>query len=115
MLHLPLIENNYDELMLILSAVRKRVCQGHSSIVSECDRLREPVLNVLERGIISDQEFKNWIADISTYEKTGDAKEDIRHIMSRCEFMIFLRGKIKEKHPHLFNIVWDAVVKLMEL
>ena len=105
----------HSELMAILLAVKERICQGHSSIIGEHMRLREPVLSVLDRGVINEQEFADWIADICTYEKTGNAEEDVCKIMGRCEFMITLRGKIKEKHPNLFPYVFDAVIKLMKM
>ena len=110
-------DNNlgYDEHMAILSAIKERVCQGHSSIIGEYTRLIEPVSSVIERGIISEQEFADWIASICVYTKTGNIDEDTCKIMGRCEFMITLHYGIKEKQPQLAGYVFDAIVKLMEM
>ena len=105
----------YNELTAVLYAVKERVYQGHSAIISDYDRLSQPVLNVIERGIITEQELIDWITDISTYKITGCQDEDVRNIMSRCEFLIFLRFKINDKHPYLNNHVSSKIIELMEL
>ena len=104
-----------DELLPIPAAVKERVWQGHSSVITEYERIHAPVLNMLGRGIIDEQEFADWITDICIYEKTGNPEDDARLIMSRCEFMISLRFKIKETHPNLLCYVSDAIIKLMEM
>ncbi len=102
-----------DELLAILSAIKERVCQGQGQIISEYDRLREPVFSVLQRGMITEREFADWISDISGYGKCGDEKDDARCILSRCEFLLHLRAKIQEDHPNLSGYIVDGIVKLM--
>lgn len=83
-------DNNlgHDELIALLFAVKERVCQGHSKVISEYERLLKSVMSVLERGLITEQELAQWVNDICEYTITGNKEEDARNIMCRCEFMI---------------------------
>lgn len=87
----------------------------YSSIIGEHMRLREPISSVIERGIINEKEFADWIAAICAYEKTGNAEDDTCKIMGRCEFMVTLNNGIKDKQPHLACYAFDAIIKLMEM
>jgi len=111
------VDDNFgrDELLPVLSVIKEHVYRGHNSVIREYDRIQAPVLSMLERGIVSEKEFADWIADICVYERIGNVEEDTHLIMSRCEFMIFLRSDIKKKHPHLLCYVSDAIITLMEM
>ena len=101
--------------MDLLLSIKRRIFQGHSAVISEYDRILGPVLGILDGGIITEQEFADWLDNICTYEKTESPEENARHIMSRCEFMIFLRYRVEEKHPQLTPFVLDGMIKLMKM
>ena len=105
----------HDELMAILKAIKIRVHQCQGEIISEYGRILEPVLSVLGRKIISEQNFLDWLTDTCFYERTGNPDEDARNIMARLEFAINLRSKLRENYPNLISYVLDETMTLIAM
>lgn len=88
-------EIEYRELVNILEIIKEKVCiSSYVYINEEDERLVTAVMNILNRGLITDEEFCKWIRSFNKYEKTGSYPEDDNILTNTKSFLRSLYFRI---------------------
>ena len=87
------------ELIEILKAIKERVCINHYAYINcEDERLISAVIKIIERAILNDEEFINWIKSFENIEITGKYPEDHNITSNRKNFLSALYFRLKRRN-----------------
>jgi len=93
------IEIKKPELIEVLEAIKDKVCINYYAYINnEDERLICGVIKIIEKGILNDEEFINWIKSFENIEKTGKYPEDHNLISNHKNFLSALYFRLKRKN-----------------
>jgi len=104
----------HAELLTMLNTIRDKVCIDYACYGHDIFRLRSAVLAILKRGLISEQEFANWVAEFLKHEKTGDYMKDARLAANRSEFFWGLSHGLKKALPNFYPYTFNAYFEIIQ-
>jgi len=105
-------------LLSILDMVRSRVYMDYCADTNMNEIYYLPddvVLKVLERGLVSEEEFVEWIKSFQKCEHANDPATEARMRLTRSEFAGTLAWRLSEKYPKLRKHVLDVRTALWEM
>lgn len=86
------------EILEILEAIKEKVCINYYAYRNgEDDRLICAVIEIIEKGILNDEEFINWLKSFENLEKTGKYPEDHNLTSNHKNFLYALYFKLKRR------------------
>ncbi|MBZ9686440.1 DUF2785 domain-containing protein [Clostridium estertheticum] len=87
------------ELIDILEAIEEKVCINHYAYINcEDERLIGAVIKIIEREILNDEEFINWIKSFENIKMTGKYPEDHNLTSNRKNFLSALYFRLKRRN-----------------
>jgi len=104
----------HDELLLMLNAIRDKICIDYVCHGANVFRLADSVQSIVSRELISEQEFLSWVRSFFDYKKIGDDIKDARITYNRSEFFWSLSNRLKEKYPSFRAYTFNAFFELIE-
>jgi len=104
----------YAELSAMLNAIRDKICIDYACYGHDIFRLTAAATSILERKLVSEQEFADWVASFLKYTKIGDHMKDARLTANRSEFFWSLSYKLKEPLPDFRTYAFNAYFELIE-
>jgi hypothetical protein len=105
-------ELNSSELLEILYVIREKLLINYDSYINfEDERMISAVVNVLERGIVKEEEQIKWLRSFENIELTGTYPTD--HIIKthRRDFLsaLYFRLKRKNSNKTLINTIDEVI------
>lgn len=104
----------YNELIAMLAVLKSKICIDYYCYNHEFSRFRDVIVKIMQRELISEQEFYDWITSCSKYEKTGDLLKDARLKSNISEFFCWLSSALKKDVPNLYPYVWNVFCDTLE-
>ncbi|MBZ9622657.1 DUF2785 domain-containing protein [Clostridium sp. FP2] len=92
-------ETKKPELIEMLKAIKEKVCINHYAYTNcEDERLISAVTKIIERAILNDEEFINWIKSFENIKLTGKYPEDHNITSNRKNFLSALYFRLKRRN-----------------
>lgn len=105
----------HDRIMLILNLIRDKVCiASYQYIHQEDERIVVAILNILDRNIVSMDEFSDYILSYKKLDRTGIYPDDmhltcnVKHLLRSLYFRLLARDGYKKITDNIIEVL-DAI------